>query len=127
MRKTKIPSKLTGELARTISRMSGRLWPRHPRQIAPIGGIADQRLVALLQLRIERGDDRFTVLAVVLGFRFVAADDIANAFGLHRLMNSCGFSRLALDEEGHERIVVLEHDLAHDGVFERSRCQRIYA
>src|SRR6202521_5849583 len=46
----------------------------------PIGGIADERLVALPQLGVERGDDRFTVLAVVLGFRFVAADDIANAF-----------------------------------------------
>ena len=46
-------------------RMSGRLRPDFA-QIAPIGGIADQRLVALLQRRIERGDDRFTVLAVVL-------------------------------------------------------------
>ena len=95
--------------------MSERLGPDFA-QIAPIGGIADQRLVALLQLRIERGDDRFTVLAVVLGFRFVAADDIANAFGLHLLDEQLRLSRLALDEEGHERIVVLEHDLAHDGV-----------
>ena len=55
---------------------SGRLWPRLCADSAD-DGIADQRLVALLQLRIERGDDRFTVLAVVLGFRFVAADDIA--------------------------------------------------
>ena len=27
-------------------------------QIAPVGRVADQRLVALLQLLVERGDDR---------------------------------------------------------------------
>lgn len=33
------------------------------------------RLVTLLRLGIERGYDRFVVLAVFLGFRFVAADN----------------------------------------------------
>src|SRR5450830_387674 len=36
-------------------------------QIAPIGGVPDEGLVTLLQLRIESGHDRLTVLAVFLG------------------------------------------------------------
>ena len=94
-------------------------------QIAPIGGIADQRLVALLQLRIERGDDGFALLAVVLGLLLVAADDIANAFDLHLLDEELGLSRLALDQERRERIVVFEHDFAHDGVGALARAEDV--
>ena len=66
VRKTKIPSKRASSASLPAS-ISNEWAPRDPtlRQIAPIGGIADQRLVALLQLCIERGDDRFALLAVV--------------------------------------------------------------
>src|SRR5271169_5788667 len=67
----------------------------------------------------------FTVLAVVLGFRFVAADDIANAFDLHLLDEQLRLSRLALDEKGHERIVVLEHDLARDRLGALARAEDV--
>ena len=104
--------------------MSALPWPR-PCADSADSGIADQRLVALPQLGIERGDDRFTVLSVVLGFRFVATDDIANAFGFDLLDEELRLSRPALEEEGHERIVVLEHDLAHDGLGALARAEDV--
>ena len=90
-----------------------------------IGGVADERLVAAFQLRIERGDDRFAVLAVVLGLLLVAADDIAFAFDFHLLDKELRLSRFALDEED-ERIVVVEHDLAHDGVGALARAKDVF-
>ena len=83
-------------------------------------------LFALLQLRIEPGDVRFAVLAVVLGLLLVAADDIAIALDLHLLDEELRFSRLALDQEGHERIVVFEHDFAHEGVGALARAQDVF-
>src|SRR6202022_1783194 len=72
-----------------------------------------------------RSDDRFTGLAVVLGLFLVAADDIANAFGLHLLDEQLRLSRLALDEEGHQRIVVLEAELAHDALGALARAEDV--
>src|SRR6516225_5487390 len=92
-------------------------------QIAPIGGIADQRLVALLQLGVERDHDRLALLAVVLGLLLVAADDVTDALDLDLLDEELRLSRLALDDEGDERIVVLEHDLAHDRLGALARAQ----
>ena len=120
-----VEARLLGELARIDLDEALALSPGFA-QITPIGGIADQRLVALSQLGVERGDDRFAVLAVVLGLRLVAADDIADAFDLHLLDEQRRFSRLALDEKGHERIVVLEHDPTDDGVGALARAEDVF-
>jgi hypothetical protein len=45
--------------------------------ITSVGGVADQRFVAILQLGVERGDDRLAVLVVFLSLRLVAANDVA--------------------------------------------------
>ena len=65
-------------------------------------------------MRVERSHDRFAIAAVVLGLLLVAADDVADALDLDLLDEKLGLSRLALDEQGDERIVVLEHDPARD-------------
>ena len=45
-------------------------------QIAAVGGIADQRLVAALQLLLQARYDGLAILAVFFGLSLVAADDI---------------------------------------------------
>ena len=75
---------------------------------------------------VERGDDRLALLAVVFGLRLVAADDVTGAFDLDLLDEELGLSRLALDEQRNERIVVVEHDLAHDGVGALARAEDIF-
>jgi hypothetical protein len=48
-------------------------------QIAAVGGVADQRLVAALQLLLETGDDGLPVGAVLLSLGLVAAHNVALA------------------------------------------------
>src|SRR5512134_554173 len=57
----------------------------NPAQVAPAGGVADQRLVALFQLAVERRDDGGTVRGVLLRFRLIAADDVVLALDDHLL------------------------------------------
>src|SRR6202035_2112034 len=110
---------------RRRSRMSARPWPRLCADSAGRRNCRSAPCRPSSILGVERGDDRFAVLAVVLGLLFVAADDIANAFGLHLLDEQLRLSRLALDQEGHERIVVLEDELAHDGVGALARAEDV--
>ena len=75
-----------GELA-GIDREGGAARPvrvAHPAQVAPIGGVADQRLVALAELLLQAFDDRLAVGAVLLRLGLVAADDVAGAVDTHR-------------------------------------------
>ena len=85
-------------------------------QIPSIGRVADERFVAFLQLRVERGDDRLAILAVLFSLCFIAADDITLAFDLHLLDEELRLARLALDEqrrkiEGKRYIVCRRRDL----------------
>jgi hypothetical protein len=47
---------------------------RHPTQVAAVGGITDQRLIAARQLLGEPCDDRLPLVAVAFRFGLVAAD-----------------------------------------------------
>lgn len=44
-------------------------------EVTPVGRVADQCLVALLELRLEAGDDRLAVGLVLLGLGVIAAED----------------------------------------------------
>src|SRR5215213_4384964 len=59
-------------------------------QIPAVGGVADQRLVAPLQLLIERRNDGLAVGGVLLRLSFVAADDVAPPFSLNVLDEELG-------------------------------------
>src|ERR1019366_9978952 len=77
-------------------------------------------------LRVERGDDRLAILAVLLGLRLVAADDIALAFDLHLLDEELRLARFAFDEQRRERVLVFEDDLSHDRVGALPRPENIF-
>src|ERR1700733_14701060 len=68
-------------------------------QIASIGRVSDQRLVAFLQLRIERSDNRLAIPTVLFGLRFVAADDVTLAFDLDLFDEELGLADLALHQQ----------------------------
>jgi len=102
-------------------------------QMAPVGGVADERLVALLQLAFEPLDDGLPVGAVLLGLGLVAADDVADALDDDLLGEELGFPVLAVHEQGREGFGVVEHHLAHalvgalahaEDVFEAARFER---
>jgi hypothetical protein len=59
-------------------------------EVSTVGGVADQRLVAPLQLLIERRNDGLAVGGVLLRLSFVAADDVAPPFSLNVLDEELG-------------------------------------
>ena len=61
---------------------------RRPAQIAPVGGIADQRLVAARELLGEPRDDRLPLIALAFRFGLVASEDVARAPTLTSLTKS---------------------------------------
>ena len=69
-------------------------------QVAPIGGVANQRLVAALELPVERLDDGAAIGGILLRLGLVAADDVAAARGDDRLDEQLGvLAAAALDAE----------------------------
>src|SRR5215210_9147543 len=66
-------------------------------QIAPVGGCADQRLVAPLQLMIERCNDRGAVGGILLHLGLVAGCDVADARNLDLLHEELRLAPGALD------------------------------
>jgi len=82
-------------------------------QVTPVGGVADQGLVAPLELLFKAGDDGLTVGLVFLGL--VAADDVARAAGLDLLDEELGFAAGAFDQQRGEARRIGEHVLADDG------------
>src|SRR6201997_204278 len=94
--------------------------------MASIGRVADERLVAFLQLRVERGDDRLAILAVFLGLRLVAADDIVLAFDHDLLDEELRLARLAFDGKRRERFLVFEDDLSHNRIGALPRAENIF-
>jgi len=86
-------------------------------QIAAIGGVADERLVAALELLVQRGDDRLPVGSVLDRLGLVAADDVAPPLDLDLLGEQLGLLAIgALDTERRERLLVGQHDGAHQCV-----------
>src|SRR4051795_9902227 len=77
---------LLGQLARVD--LEGLLGGRA--EVAAVGGVADQRLVAPLELLIEGLDNGAAVGGVLLGFGLVAAHDVAPALGLDFLDEELG-------------------------------------
>jgi hypothetical protein len=65
----------------------------HPAQVAPVGGVADQRLVAFPELLLQAFDDRLTVGTVLLHLGLVAADDVAGAVHLDLFHEQLGSRR----------------------------------
>ncbi len=81
----------------------------HPTQVAPVGGVADQRLIALAKLFLQAGDDRLAVGPVLLRLGFVAADDVTGAVNLDLFHEQLGLAAGTLDQERRERRLVVEH------------------
>ena len=79
-------------------------------QIASIGGIADQRLLAAPQCILQSCDDRLTVAAILFGFRLIAADDVAPTLDRYLLDKELGLTSLSLDQQRYKRILILQHD-----------------
>ena len=86
-------------------------------EIAPVGGVADQRLVAPLQLLVEGVDDGAAVGGVLAGLGLVAAHDVAPALGLDFLDEELGLRAPGpLDTERREGPGIREHHGAHQAV-----------
>ena len=78
-----------------------------------IAGVADQRLVALGELPLQRGEDRGAVGGVLPRLLMVAADDVALAAQRHRLGLVVGLLAVLRHRERHERGGIAEHQFAH--------------
>ena len=96
-------------------------------QVAAIGGVADQRLVAALELLVQRGDDRLPVGGVLGRLGLVAADDVAPPLDLDLLGEQLGLLAIgALDAERRERLLVGQHDGAHQRVGALARAEHVF-
>jgi hypothetical protein len=125
VRSTNTPSKRasSASLPGSISKAG---WFFVASQVAAVSGVADERLVALFKLARKAGEDRLTVGAVFLGLRLVAAHDVAASLYLDLFDEQLRLAGLALDEERHERVVIVEHDLTRDGVGALARAENVF-
>src|SRR3954466_8487810 len=72
-------------------------------QVAPVGGVADQGLVAPLQLLIESGDDGLAVGGILGRLSFVATDNVAPPLSFDLLDEELGLRAAgARDAQGRE-------------------------
>ena len=94
-------------------------------QVAPKAGVADQRLVALGELALQRGDDRGAVGGILLRLLMVAADDVAPSRQHHGLGLVVDLFTALLHRQRDERRRIVEHQLAQQLVGS-SRTPRIY-
>src|SRR5450830_723825 len=83
------------------------------RQEAAITAIADERLVALLQLPFEGCENRGAVGGVLLGLLVIAADDVAPPGERHCLRLVVDALATSGDGEGHEGARIVEYQFAH--------------
>src|SRR5215208_6807161 len=96
-------------------------------QVAAVGGVADQRLVAPLQLLVEGGDDGLAVGGILGRLGFVAADDIAPPLGLDLLDEELGLRAAGTrDAQGRERPVI-GSTTVRTRLSVRSRAPRTYS
>src|SRR5215831_3382586 len=112
-----VVARLLGQLARIDLEGGAGLAARarRPAQIAPVGGIADQRLVATRELLGEPRDDRLPLIALAFRFGLVAAEDVARRADLDLFDEELGLAPHPLNEQWRQRRVVLEHKPADDG------------
>ena len=87
--------------------------------------VADEALVALLQLLLKGGDDRCAIGGVLTHLVEVAADDVAPPGELHRLGLVVDFAPLLHQNEGHERRGIVEHEIAHQLVGSLAHAQDV--
>jgi hypothetical protein len=99
---------------------------RHPAQIAPVGGIADQRLVAARELFGEPGDDRLPLIALAFGFGFVAAEDVARRAELDLFDEELGLAPHPLNKQWRQRRFVLEHEPADHGAAALASAENVF-
>src|SRR5215210_7029906 len=71
-------------------------------QVSAIGGVADERLVAPLELLIERRNDRGAVGGVLLRLGLVAGCDVADALDFDLLHEELRLAPSALDQNRRE-------------------------
>jgi hypothetical protein len=94
---------------------------------AAIARVADQRLVAPLELALEGGYQGRPVGRVLLRLLVIDADDVAPPAEHHRLGAVVALlaPRLALHRQRHERHLIGEHHLAHQLVDALARAQDV--
>ncbi len=85
-------------------------------EVAAKAGIADERLVALGELALQRGHDRGAIGGVLLRLLMVAANDVAPPRQLDRLGLVINLLAALAQRQRHERRRIIEHQLAHQFV-----------
>ena len=96
-------------------------------QIPAIGGVADQRLVAPLELLIQGLDNGAAVGGVLLGFGLVAAHDVAPALGLDLLDEELGLLAPGpLDTKRRDGPGVREHHGADQAICALARAKDVF-
>jgi hypothetical protein len=95
------------------------------RQEPAIALVADQRLVALLHLPFERGQDRSPGGGVLPHLVVVAADDVAPPGERHRLGLVVDLLFALGQEERGEGRGIVEHEFAHELVAALAHAQDV--
>src|SRR5215831_20530377 len=99
---------------------------RRPAQIAPVGGIADQRLVAAGELLGEPRDNRLPLVALAFGFGLVAAEDTTRRADLDHFDEELGLASHPLNEQWRQRRFVREHEPADDGAAALASVENVF-
>src|SRR5215469_13549366 len=122
--KEAVVARLLGQLARIDLEGGAGLAARarRPAQIAPVGGIADQRLVATRELLGEPRDDRPPLIAFPFRFGLVAAEDVARRADLDLFDEELGLASHPLNEQWRQRRFVFEHEPADGGAAALANC-----
>jgi hypothetical protein len=100
-----VVTRLLGQLAGIDLEGGARLAARarRPAQIAPVGGIADQRLVDARELLGEPRDDCLLLIALPLRFGLIAAENVVRCADLDLLNEELGLAPLPLDDQWRQR------------------------
>src|SRR3984885_3312990 len=119
---TKTPSNLASSSALAWSMAK---WPWSGFIKPAIALVADQRLVALLQLPFERGQDRSPGGGILPHLVVVAADDVAPPGERHRLGLVVDLLFAFGQKERDEGRGIVEHEFAHELVAALAHAQNV--
>src|SRR5215475_6423454 len=111
VRSTKMPSNFLS--SSTLSGIDREVIFADCLQVTAIAGVADQRLVALGELPLQRGEDRGAIGGILLRLLMVAADNVTAPGQHHRLGREIGLLAALAHRERHERRRIVEHQFAH--------------